>query len=137
MRLALLIPALALLTACAGPSMAGDWAGDVTCDGFPLPLEFTLTETEDEYEYEGSGSVVYSDDQGNDLDVQFNLDVEHDKAKGDAIDPDFEASDCTVNGQMAQCFSLSLTWYLDDDELGGDATGFYVNSGSCEVDAER
>lgn len=157
MRVAML-GTLGLLTGCFGPSLEGDWVGEVECggqyDGAKFDVEAEL-ESQGGGEYEGELWMVFEDSITQDgdryeieIDIGFELVVETDGRGEQELDHDVELDDVNCrfyqNGSLVSSSCSELGVEVDIGASGdlGDLTWdgqdeITIEDDDCEGAIER
>jgi hypothetical protein len=112
-------------------SLAGDWSGEVVCDGFAMDVEIALEP--DGGDYVGEGTLDCTAYWGSPCSQSFTVEVEAER-DGDEWELDADSDDCevTVDGQTSPyaCDDPTDLVWDGKDEIEGKWVG-------CDVEMER
>ena len=127
-------------------TLAGDWEGEMECDGIDQGFDMEVSLSKDGgKEYSGDGTIALTCSDGQysvDCDLEFEMAVEAEKASGDQ-ELDVELDDCNLDwdggGEETDCGDDpdDVEWDGKDTiEWKGTLT-FVGGETDCEVELER
>jgi hypothetical protein len=143
-----IITALSLVvltaTGCgAGPSLEGEWEGDLSCTGGGYEDESfdVMVELEREEDiYEGDGEIDLGAYEGMELRLEFSIELEKEEPRGEQeLDADLDDCDLYVGGDsdsMSDCEVEDVEWD-GEDEIVAEVPYFLGLDWNCEMTLER
>jgi hypothetical protein len=130
--------ALVLATGCS-TTLAGDWSGELDCDGLDIDIEFEL-DPEDGV-FIGEGSIDDFSVDGYNAELTFEIELEKTSMFGDQ-ELDASIGDCELDlsgygsGEV-DCEDPDNVEWDGEDTITGEVEGFLGSDMDCDLEVER